>query len=265
MSSPFDGFAPEDIQRIEAECPIATLEYHKTLGSTNDRALVLARDEQVVLPALVLAGQQTAGRGRGANRWSSSTGALTFSLVIEPPSELPVERLSILSLITGLAVCKTLNSKLPAGHDIGLKWPNDVFLDGGKVCGILAESVAAPRYRVVMGVGLNVNNEVSVVDTNARYRPASLAQVAGHQHLLSEILCELLLSLGDYIKQIARDNQSWIDDYEQYCLLRAKTITIRNQQETVTGECQGIASDGALLVAHELGVKRIYSGTVDMG
>ena len=149
MTSPYFGFLPEDLRRIEAESHVAHVDFLETLDSTNDRALALTRESAIELPALVLSTNQTAGRGRGSNQWSAGPGALTFSLAVEPPAALRADRLPLLSLAAGLAVCESLAKLLSTDKAIGLKWPNDVLLDRRKVCGILVESTSAPRRRLV--------------------------------------------------------------------------------------------------------------------
>src|SRR5262245_50492595 len=125
-----------DLARIAGSRLVAEVDSHHTLASTNDRALELATRGDPKLPLLVLAERQTLGRGRGANRWWSAPGALTFSLAIDgrlgttPPQSLPPW-----SLAAGLAVCEALADLVPRG-DWRVKWPNDIFLSGRKVGGI---------------------------------------------------------------------------------------------------------------------------------
>jgi biotin-(acetyl-CoA carboxylase) ligase len=147
-----------DLARLSASGLVAGIDFHESLGSTSDRALGLAAEGAIALPHLVLAQRQTAGRGRGANRWWAADGALTFSLVLAaPPDRLPPDRWPQVALVAGLAVCDALRSLAPAA-ELRVKWPNDVFLAGRKVCGILSESVPGWRDRLVVGIGVNVNN-----------------------------------------------------------------------------------------------------------
>ena len=109
---------------------------------------------------------QTAGRGRGKHTWWSAEGALTFSVLLEP-STLGIHTRSWpqLSLATAVAICDALAVELRqyevASAMPRIKWPNDVLIDGRKVCGILIESPAQPGVRrrcLVVGIGVNVNN-----------------------------------------------------------------------------------------------------------
>src|SRR5437867_3588245 len=130
-----------DLPRLAAAGLVARIDYHESVGSTSDRALELGAFGDTELPLLVLAERQTAGRGRGANRWHSTDGAMTFSLALEaPPDRLPPSRWPQVALVGGLAMCEALQSLAPAA-DFRVKWPNDVYLGSGKICGILSESI----------------------------------------------------------------------------------------------------------------------------
>ena len=121
-------------------------------GSTNADLLQCAAT--LGAPQLLVARNQTAGRGRAGRSWlSSSEGSLTFSLAWKFDGGLP--RLSGLPLAVGVALAETLER---LGVQVGLKWPNDVLRDGDKLAGILIETQAAPAGGVwaVIGIGLNL-------------------------------------------------------------------------------------------------------------
>jgi len=119
-------------------------------GSTNTEALAHLRAGGG--PLLLSAARQTAGRGRLGRAWQSDDAALTFSLALPLPAALD---LSGLSLAVGCTVADVLD---PAAGRIRLKWPNDLFLDGAKLCGILIETtpLTLEQRGVVIGVGLNL-------------------------------------------------------------------------------------------------------------
>ena len=260
MTSPYFGFSPDDLRRIESTAYIARFDFYETLDSTNDLALALVRDAATELPALVLAANQTAGRGRGANTWLASSGALTFSLAIEPPEALPADRLPLVSLAAGLAVCKTLAKLLPTGSAIGLKWPNDVLLDLHKVCGILVEAIPTPSRRLVIGIGLNVNNELPEVDGS--WLPTSMASVADTRFPLSNVLNELVSQLDDQFLILHNRSEAWIADYQRYCTLTGHTVRIDTGTEQLTGVCLGVAASGALRIRTPGGIQNVYTGTI---
>jgi BirA family biotin operon repressor/biotin-[acetyl-CoA-carboxylase] ligase len=118
-----------------------------TVTSTNDVAKKLAAEG---LPALVAAETQTRGRGRFSREWLSPAGGLWFSMLLFP--DLPPERIGLITLAAGLAVAQAVEER--AGLKPDLLWPNDVMLNGKKVCGILCEGKGKA---VISGIGLNLN------------------------------------------------------------------------------------------------------------
>src|SRR6266478_5912911 len=130
---------------LEPDLPVA---YLSRDDLNDDRALELCGQADLPVPFLVLAERQTSGRGRGSNRWWSNDGALLFSLIIDAAEYgLPEARWPQLSITAGASVCEALTSFVNAGI-IRLKWPNDVWLNGRKTCGILVEVPAARRGRL---------------------------------------------------------------------------------------------------------------------
>lgn len=138
--------------------------------------------------AVAAAEEQTAGRGRMGRVWESPPGrALLFSLVLQPPAGRPVPQLSI---VAGLAVARALEAAGPLAPRI--KWPNDVLLDGRKCCGILAE---ARDGVIVLGIGLNVNQQVGELPPAPRTSPTSLRLAVGRELERAPLLAALLWQL----------------------------------------------------------------------
>ena len=146
----YDGGQTEDLERIRQAAGVLSLEYHPHLPSTNTRALAWAEEDSLTLPALVLTDMQTAGRGRGDHRWWASPGALTFSLVVPGLADREGTPWSRIALTAGLAVGHALQQLQP-GLPVGLKWPNDVYVSGRKICGILVEVPPRRSDRLVVG------------------------------------------------------------------------------------------------------------------
>src|SRR3954447_8992745 len=128
-------------------------EHHETIGSTNDRARELA-DQGAAHGTLVTAGEQTSGRGRQARTWATPPGtAIAASLVLTEFDDL-------LPLRAGLAVADVV------GDNALVKWPNDVWVNGRKVAGILAESRSEPRW-AVLGIGVSVAVDLDALPEDA--------------------------------------------------------------------------------------------------
>src|ERR1700684_1159600 len=142
-----------DLDRIQASGLVREVEFHEEIGSTNDRAAELLCGGPLGCPFLVLAAQQTGGRGRGSNRRGSAPGALTFSLVLDAENVgLPTERWPQIALAAGAAVGAAIEQTIPQAA-VRLKWPNDVYLAGKKTCGILVEMPANGRGQLIVGIG----------------------------------------------------------------------------------------------------------------
>jgi BirA family transcriptional regulator, biotin operon repressor / biotin---[acetyl-CoA-carboxylase] ligase len=267
-----------DADQIRASTFVRHVEIHETLGSTNDRAAELARDATIQLPALVAARNQTAGRGRGKNTWSSSVGALTFSVLLEP-SNLGISTANWpqLSLATAVAICDAISDEWnPQSARLAIKWPNDIMLDGAKLCGILIESPGGPapaKDRVIIGIGINVNNTwhpPSSASGLAQHRdkPANaiaLCETTGREHNLQQLLCETLRALEMRITQLALHDQQLPIAWQQLCWLTNQDVEVQANGKRIEGVCLGIENDGTLLVADVFfKTHRIHSGCVSV-
>jgi len=254
-----------DLDRLNAAGLVAQIDYHESLPSTSDRALALAASDSALLPLLVLALRQTAGRGRGTNRWWAESGALTFSLALEtPPHLLPPDRWPQVALVAGLAVCEALQSLVPAA-ELHVKWPNDVYLAGRKVCGILSESVAGWRDRLVVGMGVNVNNAIEGTgDSDLAHFATSLVEFDGLPRDRTSVLLAILDQFDLRWREfLAGGFASLAPSYRQRCLLTGKTVTIQQPAaEPIVGRCRGVDDEGVLLIQGLAGEHRVRSGSV---
>ena len=255
------GFADADLEQIRRATFVRTVEHHREILSTNTRALSWAEDPALELPALVLADVQTAGRGRGANRWWSAPGALTFSLILPRVSSLEKSSWPRISLTAGLAVYDALQQLRP-GLEIGLKWPNDVYVQRRKICGILAEASPRSPARVVVGIGLNVNNSVTAAPSPVAATAISLLDVAGYQFDLSVVLIRVLHQLAEQLAALARSDTTLASRWQELCMLSGRSVQVEAGQRTTIGICQGIDESGALLVDTVAGCERCISGVV---
>lgn len=257
--------APQSIidpLRVERETFVAEADVHAELGSTNDHALRLA-PTAARLPRLIVASRQTAGRGRGANRWWAEAGALTFSLLLDVP-RLPLERWPQVSLAVGGAVCGAIATMVPAA-DVRLKWPNDVYVDGRKAGGILLEVPPAPAAgRIVIGIGLNVNNSLSGAPPEVRARAVSLRNIRGTPLDLTDVLIAVLRGIERDLALLGDSDPALPARWRRLCLLSGRSVAIYNGGRAVAGTCLGIDDDGALLLQTEAGPRRFLGGVVEM-
>lgn len=251
------------ISRIIAETFVKQVEFHAEIGSTNDRALDLAVAEVgSTTPLLIWALQQNAGRGRGANRWWASEGALTFSLLLDTAElGLPQERWPQVSLTTGLAVCAALQDLLPQ-VDISLKWPNDVFLDGRKICGILVEIPPRQSGKLVVGIGININNSVRNAPAEVAAKATAVCDVSDRTWDLPLVLIQVLSHLGDHLRRLSENDSALSIRWDELCFLRGRTVQHLVGDRLTLGVCQGVDRQGALLLRTETELVRVLGGVI---
>jgi BirA family biotin operon repressor/biotin-[acetyl-CoA-carboxylase] ligase len=274
--------------QIRAASFIRHVEIHDEIGSTNDRAAGLARDPHIELPALIVARRQIAGRGRGGNTWWSADGALTFSVLLDTIAfGISANNWPQLSLATAVAVCDALGAELPSvgwapptricnapdlvgrAHPtqsrIGIKWPNDIMLDGAKVCGILVESPsgAAPgKDRLIIGIGINVNNSWHSAPRAAGRSGIALCDATSTKHELQVVLANTLNAIQKRIDQLATNDPQLPTAWQQLCWLTESDVEVQTNGSWISGKCLGIDVDGALLIEDVIETHRVRSGTV---
>ncbi len=248
----------EQCEQIQRETFVAQVESFSTLTSTNDHAIERAIDTSCNKPLLVVAERQTAGRGRGANRWWSNEGALTFSLLLEKVPDvacLPV------SLATGVAVCDAIET-LTEKTGFGLKWPNDVYVSGLKIAGILVERPAQSKGDVVIGIGLNVNNSMRFAPSEISKAATSLLDVTGLNYELHDVLICMLSQIEKTIAAMTTDQSYLQQRWRQLCILRGKNVVVAAGNLQHVGLCKGIDENGALIIETTSGREKCSSGVV---
>ena len=265
MTAPIPDPNRFDLQRLESAALVANLEFRDVVTSTQDVAREMAAVPSVKTPTLVLAQTQLAGRGRGTNRWWSSVGGLTFSLIIDPTTfGLSAGQETCLSMAAALAVCETLGDLAGAGQ-CGIKWPNDVYLAGRKICGLLIEGPPRLRgaaKRIIVGVGVNVNNRVCQAPAEVAAVGTSLLDRTGRRHALTDLVLALLNRLAAEWTAAARSDPGQLARWQALSLLSGRYVTVRQGSRSTSGHCVGVAEDGSLLVETTGGIQRLVGGLV---
>lgn len=237
------------------------LHWFPRLRSTNDHATELRRRGELYAPAAVLAGRQTAGRGRGAHAWWSGPGCVTVTFVF-PLDErvLPHQ----LPLLAGLAV-RNAAAEACGNDGVRLKWPNDILYDGRKVGGLLCERVLKAD---LVGLGLNVNLDPSSAPPDIRDRVTSLAAAAGRALDLTEVLGTVASHLHRVVTQDAdRPFLHVLREYDLHHALVGERVTVLDGADSagVSGRCEGLDEMGRLLLRSKSGLHRVISGHVRTG
>lgn len=210
--------------------------WRESVGSTNDELRKLA--EQGMAEGLVLvADEQTAGRGRRGAAWISPKGEnLAFSILLKPVA--PKALWYRLSLVTGLAVAEALENFVPLAE---IKWPNDVRVGGKKIAGILVE---AGSDFVIIGIGINVNS-TNFPDELAA---TSLCEQAGREVDRAEVLREVIVRLGRYAEGMNVDFANLLTSIRERCALTGHRVSFLTADQRREGIVRGIGSAGELLV-----------------
>jgi BirA family biotin operon repressor/biotin-[acetyl-CoA-carboxylase] ligase len=231
-------------------------------GSTNTLAMAAAA-ESAPEGSVFLAEQQTAGRGRGSNKWHSAESTGIYCSVILRPA-LPPADVLVLSLAAGLAVHSAV-SGLGACIPPDLKWPNDLLIGGKKFCGILTEmSAEATRVRhIVVGIGINVNQtkfpeELHPVAT-------SLQVTTGSEWSRIELCAALLKSLDREYRALLSGTGAHADilrRFEQNSPMARGCQVHIEENGGFSGVTEGLDPRGFLKVRTPEGLRIVYSGTV---
>jgi BirA family biotin operon repressor/biotin-[acetyl-CoA-carboxylase] ligase len=251
---------PIDVVRLRADSFLAHIEHHTSLDSTQTRARQLVETGGVKLPALVVVDRQTAGRGRGSNRWWTGEGSLAFSLVVDPEHfGFPRRAVPRLSLAAGVAIVDSVAPRL-TGHPLGLHWPNDVYIGQRKLAGILVEVLPGGEH--IVGVGLNSNSSVAAAPPELQATIATLLDLTGQPHDHTELLLALMENLEGAFVQLGQPLESLGERFDLLCAQRGEVLTVYQGEQTITGRCAGIATDGSLLLDTPAGRRGVQSGSL---
>ena len=259
----------EEIEGLRS--PLAArVELHETIRSTQERARELAR-EGAPHGTLVVSEVQTGGRGRLGRRWGSPPGGLWMSLVLRPGISTEVA-----ARTTQAAAVGVVRALRELGVEARIKWPNDVLVDGRKVCGILAESssesapVAAKRTGrgggrlvdfVVLGVGVNANLDPEDLGVVGR-EVTTLRAELGHDVDLTELLRSLLSHLDAELGRI-EDFGSILEAWRALNCTLGERVRVSRFGEELEGTALDLGPEGELLLQTPEGVVELFEGEIE--
>jgi len=234
-----------------------------SIGSTNTEALNQAR-RGAEEGLCVVAGEQTAGRGRHGRVWISAKDAgLYFSVVLRPKTE--IKFLPLLTLMSAVVVTEVLRELYGLKPDI--KWANDIHVGGRKICGILAETVETKKgLAVVVGIGINLTStdfspELKIIAT-------SIEAETGKKPSAEDILQKLTKQFAEFYRIFSdaggaeRIREEWAKSSSYFF---GKAVRVQLENETIFGKTCGIEENGALRVKTDEGeIKIVQAGDVEM-
>lgn len=214
------------------------------LGSTNNFAKRLAR-EGAEAGTLVVAEEQTRGRGRLSSQWYSPPGTgLWLTLIL--PSDIERNQLGLIPILSGVSVAQTLES---VGLQAALKWPNDVLINGKKVCGILTESEFRldKLHVLIVGIGLNVNQRAADFPEAIRHKSTSLCQEVGKTLDRVDLLVNLIQNFESNYKNLSEgEREQILTAWRQRCPFIGQNITVKNETSQLSGIFESIDENGHL-------------------
>jgi BirA family biotin operon repressor/biotin-[acetyl-CoA-carboxylase] ligase len=246
-----DSLAREEIvPNLKTRWLAHSYHYLRTVGSTNDYALLLAA-EGAPHGTLVVAEEQTEGRGRLRREWISYPNrGIYLSILLRNP--LPVRVAPQSTYIGSLALVKMLREEF--GLAASIKWPNDVLINGRKAAGILTETQSDQDYSrfSVMGIGINVNHKREDMAGHFRYPATSIAIEAGfpvkRQRVLLQFLDQFERSYDHFLQ---KGLSPLIPEIEAHSGILGKIITVVCGDREITGKAKGLTPEGALLLLAE--------------
>ena len=247
-----DGVPEFGGEAVEYGQDAFAVEYHEDIGSTNDRAreLAAAGESDVV----VLADEQTGGRGRLKRTWSGPSGGIWMTILLRP--DVPPARAPVLTLAAAVAVTKAARE---VGVDASIKWPNDVLVPGegerggSKLSGVLTE-MEGEANRVswlLVGIGINANVPLDVLPegaTSLRHEAGPVNRRRFVQHLLSEF------------DSLRNDHGRVLDEWRALSDTLGRRVRVETSSGTVEGVAVDVADPGALVIETGEGRVRVHSG-----
>ncbi len=229
--------------------------YFEQIGSTNDEALAWA---QAGAPAgaVVIADEQTHGRGRQGRTWIAPPGtALMQSIILRPEPD----QLSRLTMLGAVAVCAALDGL--GVPDVTIKWPNDVRLRGLKICGVLPETswMNHQLTGVVLGIGLNVS--VDFTATLLSGTATSIQMALGHPVDRLDVLPRLLDAVDLWAARLG--SADLFDVWRGRLDTIGRLVRVASGEKVVEGVAEAVDDQGALLVRQSDGVlRRVVAGDI---
>lgn len=239
------------------------LHYYSQVESTNQIARELAK-KYAVAGTVVLADRQTGGEGRLGRRWVSGDGGLWFSVILKPSIQL--ENTPPITLMASVAIAEAIekNTQLKPG----IKWPNDIYINGRKVCGILTEVVTGEddSYSIIVGIGINVNITKEAFGQELTLTATSLSMELKREVERDEFFYKTLYQLEKwYTIWHDRGFQPIKDAWKKHNITLGNQVKISSYDEIIYGQALDMDDHGALLVKGSNGeMRRFNHGEVSL-
>jgi BirA family transcriptional regulator, biotin operon repressor / biotin---[acetyl-CoA-carboxylase] ligase len=232
-----------------------------TIDSTNACARTLG-DAGTSEGAVVVSEFQTNGRGRLGRSWIANPGEnILFSVLLRP--RISIAHAGLLTLFASVAIARAVERHI--GKPIECKWPNDLLLNGRKLCGILLENLfqqSEVSYAII-GAGINVNQRA--FPNEIAPRGTSLAIETGRSFDRVELLQAVLVELDTLYPPVRQSDFDFIvAEWIGRCTMFGKPVTVQEQDHTVSGIARRLNHDAGLVIETGTGLKTVYAGDVSV-
>lgn len=235
----------------------------KEVTSTNDYCKMLGLSP-FNSPTIVISEVQTAGRGTKGRSWSSSNNkGLWFSILIKP--EFSIEELNFIPIMTSIALCEALET---FNVKVFIKWPNDIYVDNKKLCGILTESKICKNNLdyVVIGIGINTNSNFDDFNDDIITSATSLKIVLGRE-IDNIILLDRLIEKFNYFysKLTSLDKSYILNKYKAKSLVLNREVNLLSKTTSKTVVPLDILEDGSLLVKNtDSSIEKVVANEISL-
>ncbi len=229
-----------------------------SVDSTNAFARsLISRKENDPDGTVVIAYEQTDGKGRLDRKWSSPPGGIYLSMIIglEKP-----EKAGLLNVLSALPVAKTIG-KLDL--DCRIKWPNDLVIGDRKVGGILGELVSGDEQYAIIGIGLNSNVPVSKLPEDIRESSTSLMEEVGREVPNPSLIEYFIQEYNAFYRKFLKDQiEDLLLEYRKSSTVLGKQVVIQGLEETFEGVAEDIGDDGSLVLKVGDEIRKLLEGDV---
>ena len=226
------------------------------VDSTNSEAKRLLKKKKISSPLWIVADEQTAGKGRGENKWVSNKGNLFASLIF--PISFYIKNLPILSCAVSLATFECLDSFIKDDSFLKIKWPNDILFKDSKLSGILIEnSLSTDLNYSIIGIGINVNSSPSKLN----HLTNSLKSIVGGEIDVKSVLTQLSISLDKYLSKLESEKlEDLLGEYTLKTWRLNKKVQFSVGKDSYIGEISSINNNFEIEISINNTIKRFNSG-----
>ena len=225
----------------------------KSLASTQDKAKEFLR--KGLSNVVVISDLQTKARGRFGRKWQSSKGGLWMSILLKPKN---IQNLQYLTFAAAISVVKSI--KKVTGLKTNIKWPNDIHYKDRKLCGILTENIFGSENYVIVGIGLNVNQDKFPKDIHNI--AASIKLINNKKTSIGE-LSKIIISefFNIYNNQYKKNRLNKImKEWKKYCDTISKKVSVISGNKSIEGKAVGVDNDCSLILKSKGKLIKIVEG-----